>query len=276
MTTKNVVTIGTPVIPPAIAMTAGMNGPLAGQNTETEGTNTMRSMKGEDPEAMMEGIGAIGRRITTGGIHTRIAGIMRGMIGTDTMTIGGTEIEMISMEEITKKIEKMTEGITSNTINTKKTATEIMNVLRAPINMKKNKLTATTRMRGFPKKTKKDIKKRTTGTKKTEKDTPRRGSAPSDTSRMTVTSRTGTPTKTRDTETAIKRTSATTSTEAAMMTISALTTTGARNTLETKWQTTRTPRISYSHTRLGLAEGLTISRALLSPTIVQNRDDVDY
>ncbi len=222
---------------------------------------------------MMEGTDVIGRRITTGGIHTRIVGTMKGMIGIDTMMIGDTEIEMISMIEITQKIGRTTEEITTNTINTKKTVTEIMSVLHATINMKKKRATVTIRMTGFLQKTKKGIKKRATGTRKRGKDTPRKDNALNDTSRMTAIRMTGTPTKTRDTLTAIKRMSATTSTEAITMTISALATTGARSTLETKCQITRRPRIS-SHTSQGLVEAPTISLVLLSLTVVQSRDDL--
>lgn len=201
MTTRSGVAIDTLATPHATAMIGDTIGPLVGTTIGTEGnTNTMKSTKGGGREALREGIDVIGRRITTGGILSRTAEIMREMIGIGTMTIGGTEIETINMEEITRKIEKTIEGITANTISTKKNATEIMNVLRGQLNMRKRKVNATTRMRGLLLKSQRDIRKRTTGTKRMETDSKRREIAMS---RMTVTRMTGMPPKTTDTQTAI-------------------------------------------------------------------------
>jgi hypothetical protein len=272
MTTRSEVVIGTPATHPVIAMIGDMKGPHVGMTTGTEeNTNTTKSMKEGGPEAMRKGIDVIGRRITTGEILSRTAGIMREMIEIGTMMKGGTETEMTNMEETTRRIAKMIGGIMVNMISTKKTATENMSALQGPLNMTKKKVTATTRMRGLPLRSQKDIRKRMKGTKRKEKDTPKKEIVMS---RMTVIRMTDMPAKTIDMEIAIKRTIDMTSTGEPIKNISDLTMIGARNTLEKKFQTPT--KTSSSHTSLGLTEDPTISRALLRPTTDQIRDDVDY
>lgn len=272
MTTRSEVATDTPATPPEIAMIGDTIGLHVGMIIGIEENTNMRTnMKGEDPEAMREGIDVIGRRITTGGILTRTAEITRGMIEIGTMMIGGTEIEMINMEETTPRIGKTTEEITVNTTSMKKSATEIMSALQGPLNMMKRKATGTIRMSGLPPKSQKDIRKRMTGTKKKERDTPRKEIV---TPRMIAIRKTDMLTKTTDTGTAIKRTIVMTSTGEAVTTTSDPTMIGARNILAKKCQTPT--RTSSSHISLGLTEVPTTSHAQLSPTTDQSRDDVDY